>query len=97
VSNSDWNRKNLLFQPKGLSQYFTDTTKLDYHITEKHALSLVWTYYKTTSVPDITNSVTGFFRARAQCWASTRCSLRRPACVTRVHVAAQRFDADGDQ
>lgn len=61
VSNADWNRKNLLFQPKGLSQYWTDTTRLDYHITEKHSFQLVYTYYKTTSVPDITNSVTAIF------------------------------------
>lgn len=61
VSNADWNRKNLLFQPKGLSQYFTDTTKLDYHITEKHSFQLVWTYYKTTSIPDITNNVTAIY------------------------------------
>ncbi|MCX6633139.1 MAG: TonB-dependent receptor, partial [Candidatus Solibacter sp.] len=61
ASNSDWNRKNLLFQPKGLSKYYTDTTRLDYHITQKHSLQLVWTYYANSSVPDITNSVTAIF------------------------------------
>ena len=56
-TSSDYNRNDLLFQPKGLSQYWTDTTRLDYNISQKHALQLVYTYYKNTSVPDITNSV----------------------------------------
>jgi hypothetical protein len=61
VSNSDYNRQNLLFQPKGLSQNWTDTTRLDYNITPKNSFQLVWTYFKNTSSPDITNSVVPIF------------------------------------
>jgi hypothetical protein len=61
VSNADYNRMNLNFQPKGLTQYWTDTTRLDYNITQKHAFQLVWTYYKNVSSPDITNSVVPIF------------------------------------
>jgi hypothetical protein len=61
VSNSDYVRSNLLFQPKGMSKYWTDTTRLDYNITEKHAFSLIWTYYANVSSPDITNSVVPIF------------------------------------
>jgi hypothetical protein len=61
ASNADYNRNNLLFQPKGLSKTWTDTTRLDYNITERHAFSLVWKYYKNISSPDITNSVVSIF------------------------------------
>src|SRR5262249_5200513 len=57
VSSSDYNRNNLLFQPKGLSKNWTDTTRLDYNITSKHTFSVVWTYARNSSAPDITNSV----------------------------------------
>ena len=57
VSNNDYNRDNLIFQPKGLSTSTYDTTRLDYNLTEKHVLSFIWTYLKTDSTPDITNSV----------------------------------------
>jgi hypothetical protein len=57
VSNNDYNRNNLIFQPKGLNTSTYDTTRLDYNLTEKHVLSFIWTYLKTDSTPDITNSV----------------------------------------
>ncbi len=57
VSNSDYVRSNLLFQPKGLSKNWYDTTRLDYNITQKHSLQLVYTYTSNNSSPDITNSV----------------------------------------
>jgi hypothetical protein len=61
VSNADYNRSNLLFQPKGLSQNWSDVTRLDYLISEKHSLSLIWNYTKNKSAPDITNSVVPIF------------------------------------
>jgi hypothetical protein len=61
VSNADYNRMNLNFQPKGLTQYWTDTTRIDYNITPKNSFQLVWTYYKNSSSPDITNSVVPIF------------------------------------
>ena len=36
VSNSDYVRNNLLFQPKGLSNNWYDTSRMDYNITAKH-------------------------------------------------------------
>ncbi|MCU1237643.1 MAG: hypothetical protein JWP63_5610 [Candidatus Solibacter sp.] len=61
ASSNDYNRYNLLFQPKGLTRYWTDTTRLDYNITNKHTLSVIWTYYANNSSPDITNSVVPIF------------------------------------
>jgi len=57
VSNADYVRNNLLFQPKGISKNWVDTTRLDYNITSKHSLQLVYTYTRNASSPDITNSV----------------------------------------
>src|SRR5262249_24081310 len=36
VTNSDYVRKNLIFQPGGLTKNLSDTTRLDYNITSKH-------------------------------------------------------------
>ena len=57
ASNNDYNRNNLFFQPQGLSTSTYDTSRIDYNITEKHQLQVVYTYYVTNSTPDITNSV----------------------------------------
>jgi hypothetical protein len=57
ATNNDYNRNNLFFQPNGLSTSTYDTSRVDYNITEKHQLQLVYTYYVTNSTPDITNSV----------------------------------------
>jgi hypothetical protein len=57
VSNNDYNRNNLIFQPVGMTKTTYDTTRLDYNINQAHALSFVWTYYKNDSSPDITNSI----------------------------------------
>jgi hypothetical protein len=61
ATNSDYNRNNLLFQPKGLTQNYYDTTRLDYNISSKHSFQLVYTYLWTKSSPDITNSVVNIF------------------------------------
>jgi len=60
-TNSDYNRNNLVFQPKGLTYNYYDTTRMDYNITNKHAFQLVYTYLWTKSSPDITNSVVPIF------------------------------------
>ncbi len=57
VSSSDYDRNNLLFQPKGLTTSTSDATRLDYNITQKHQLQVVYNYLVNNSVPDITNSV----------------------------------------
>jgi hypothetical protein len=57
ASNNDYNRNNLVFQPKGMSTGTYDTTKLDYNLNQSNQLSFVWTYYVTNSTPDITNSI----------------------------------------
>jgi hypothetical protein len=54
---NDYNRNDLYFQPSGMSKNWYDTTRLDYNLTDKHHLQFVWTYFKTDSTPDITNSV----------------------------------------
>lgn len=56
-SSSDYNRNDLVFQPGGMGKNYYDTTRLDYQITDKHQLQFVWTYFKTDSTPDITNSI----------------------------------------
>jgi hypothetical protein len=61
ASNTDYNRSNLLFSPKGYSNSWTDTTRLDYNITSKHTLSLVYTYYVLTGKDDVTNNVWNTF------------------------------------
>jgi hypothetical protein len=61
ASNSDYNRSNLLFSPKGYSDSWTDTSRLDYNINTKNTLSLVYTYYVLTGKDDVTNNVWNTF------------------------------------
>ncbi len=61
ASNSDYNRDNLDFSPKGISEYWTDTTRLDYNINSKNTLSLVYTYYVLGGKDDVTNNVFNIF------------------------------------
>ena len=61
VSNSDYVRSNLLYQPKGLSTNWYNTSRIDYNITEKESLQFVYTYTANNSSPDITNSVVPIF------------------------------------
>jgi hypothetical protein len=60
-TNTDYNRYDLLFQPKGLSKNTYNTTRLDWNITQKHSFQVIYTYFVNKSVPDITNSVTQIF------------------------------------
>lgn len=61
VSNNDYNRNNLIYQPVGQSKTTYDTTSIDYNVNQNHALRFVWTYYLNDSTPDITNSVVPIF------------------------------------
>lgn len=61
ASNTDYNRDNLNFSPKGISEYWTDTTRLDYNINSKNTLSLVYTYYVLGGKDDVTNNVFNIF------------------------------------
>ncbi len=61
ASNSDYNRDNLNFSPKGISEYWTDTSRLDYNINSKNTLSLVYTYYVLGGKDDVTNNVFNIF------------------------------------
>ncbi|MEI9976125.1 MAG: hypothetical protein WDO73_31150 [Ignavibacteriota bacterium] len=56
ASNSDYNRDNLVFSPKGISTYWTDTTRLDYNINSSNTVSLTYTYYLLGGKDDVTNN-----------------------------------------
>jgi Carboxypeptidase regulatory-like domain len=57
ATSNDYNRSDLSFQPGGLNKSSYSTTRLDYNLTERHQLQVVYTYFVTNSTPDITNSV----------------------------------------
>jgi hypothetical protein len=61
ASNSDYNRSNLLFSPKGIQTTWTDTTRLDYNINSKNTLSLVYVYTVNGGRDDVTNQVWNTF------------------------------------
>jgi hypothetical protein len=57
VSNSDYNRMDLNYQPNGNQMRHFLTTRLDYNITNSHHLSFVYNYDKYNSTPDFLNNV----------------------------------------
>ncbi len=61
VSNSDYNRVDLNYQPAGNQQRDFVTGRLDYNITSNHHLSFVYNYDKYTSIPDFLNNVVAAF------------------------------------
>jgi len=61
ASNSDYNRSNLLFSPKGIQTTWIDTSRLDYNISSKHTLSLIYTYTVNGGKDDVTNNVWNTF------------------------------------
>jgi hypothetical protein len=61
ISNSDYNRVDLNYQPDGNQKRHFFTTKLDYNITSKHFLSVVYNYDKYDSIPDFLNNVVSAF------------------------------------
>jgi hypothetical protein len=61
ISNSDYNRANLNFQPNGNQTRYFLTSRIDYNITNNHHFSLVYNYDKYNSVPDFLNNVVDAF------------------------------------
>jgi hypothetical protein len=61
VANSDYNRVDLNYQPQGNQMRHFFTTRLDYNITSKHFLSVVYNYDKYDSTPDFLNNVVDAF------------------------------------
>ena len=61
ISNSDYNRTDLNYQPTGNQTRHFFTTRLDYNITNNHHFSLVYNYDKYTSLPDFLNNVVDAF------------------------------------
>ncbi|MCU1238557.1 MAG: hypothetical protein JWP63_6524, partial [Candidatus Solibacter sp.] len=61
VSNSDYNRYDLNYQPSGNQQRDFVTSRLDYNVTSNHHLSFVYNYDKYTSIPDFLNNVVAAF------------------------------------
>lgn len=61
ISNSDYNRLDLNYQPSGDQTRHFLTSKLDFNITSNHHLSFVYNYDKYISVPDFLNNVVAAF------------------------------------
>jgi hypothetical protein len=61
ISNSDFSRVDLNYQPTGNQQRDFVTSRLDYNITSNHHLSFVYNYDKYTSIPDFLNNVVAAF------------------------------------
>jgi hypothetical protein len=61
VSNNDFNRVDLNYQPNGNQMRHFFTTRLDYNITSNHHLSLIYNYDKYDATPDFLNNVVAAF------------------------------------
>src|SRR6516164_9998813 len=61
ISNSDYNRVDLNYQPSGNQQRDFVTSRLDYNLNSNHHLSFVYNYDKYTSIPDFLNNVVAAF------------------------------------
>ncbi len=55
VSNTDYNRNNLDFQSKGGNYRKFPTTRLDYNVTSKHHVELIYNYQTNLRSPDGVN------------------------------------------
>jgi hypothetical protein len=58
ATNNDYNRENYSFQTKALNNRNFSTSKVDYNITEKHHLSVVYNYQTNLRLPDGLNGTT---------------------------------------
>ncbi len=58
ATNNDYNRENFSFQAKAVNNRNFSTSKIDYNITEKHHLSLVYNYQTNLRLPDGLNGTT---------------------------------------
>ena len=56
-TNGDYTTSTLTYQPNGLQNNWYSTSRIDYNITEKHHLSLVYNFDHYLSTPDFLNNV----------------------------------------
>ncbi|HWD00735.1 MAG TPA: TonB-dependent receptor [Candidatus Sulfopaludibacter sp.] len=56
-SSNDYNTNTVSYQPTGTDSRNFYTFRLDYNVTTKHILSLVYNYDKYTSIPDFLNGI----------------------------------------
>jgi hypothetical protein len=61
ISNSDFSRVNLDYQPTGNQMRHFFKTRLDYNLNSNHHLSLVYDFNKYDSTPDFLNNVVAAF------------------------------------
>ncbi len=61
VSNNDFNRVNLNYQPDGNQMRHFFTSRLDYNATSNHHVSFVYNFDKYDSTPDFLNNVVAAF------------------------------------
>jgi hypothetical protein len=55
--SGDYTTQNLSYQPNGSIKNWYSTSRIDYNVTERHQLSVVYTYNHNTSVPDFLNGI----------------------------------------
>ena len=56
-NNGDYNTNTVQYQPTGTDSRDFYTLRLDYNVTQKHQLSLVYNYNKYVSIPDFLNGI----------------------------------------
>lgn len=61
ASNNDYNRNNFSFSPVAVNNRNFTTVRLDYNLTEKHHVELVWNYQTNLRLPDGINSTFPIF------------------------------------
>ena len=59
--NGDFTTQTLTYQPTGINNNWYNTSRIDYNVTEKHHLSLVYNFDKYLSTPDFLNNVVPVF------------------------------------
>ncbi|HLK65544.1 MAG TPA: carboxypeptidase-like regulatory domain-containing protein [Bryobacteraceae bacterium] len=57
ASNGDYSTQTLTYQPNGKQNNWFSTSRLDYNVTQKHSLSLVYNYDYYLATPDFLNNV----------------------------------------
>ncbi len=56
-TNGDYTTQTLTYQPNGLQSNWYSTSRIDYNVTEKHHLSLVYNFDHYLATPDFLNNV----------------------------------------
>lgn len=60
-ASNDYNTLTTSYQPNGTDSRDFYTSRIDYNISEKHALSFVYNYDKYVSIPDFLNGIVPIF------------------------------------